>query len=296
MRRGRLIVFAAATAALLWLMRTPSAPSPLHSIVEPRSTSAELATGFDPSRCGTLHCRVLWDGLPPDVKPISLVQSRAKPSDRSDLPNPNVPRISKGKGLADAVISLNGMDLTRSRPWDAPPVEVEIDRHYLKVLGGPGNERFGIVRRGEEVSLVSREASSHSIRARGAAFFTQMLFVPDQPVRRRLMHEGIVELTSGTWFWWMRAYLVVSDHPYVGVTDSAGDVRFDSVPDGEYELIAWKANWHIAKVERDPEWIFQTGLVFHPAVVKRQRVRVEAGQLRQTTFTFSQSDFPSESK
>jgi hypothetical protein len=153
--------------------------------------------------------------------------------------------------------------------------------------------RFGIVRRGDDVSFASREAASHSIRGRGAAFFTQMLFVPDQPVQRRLGDEGIVELTSGTWFWWMRAYLIVSDHPYAGVTDESGDVRFDSVPDGEYDLVCWMANWHIAKIERDPEWIFQTGLVFHAAAIQTQRVRITAGMMQNVTVNYRQADFVS---
>jgi hypothetical protein len=295
MRKWWLLVFAAIAIALLWLMRTPSPPSPLHSIAEPRATSAELGEIFDPSRTGTLICQAHWEGDVPEVRPISLVQSRAKPNGQSELPNPNAPRISKDGRLADVIVSLRGIDLRRSAKWTMPPVSVEINTRDLKVRGGANDERFGIARRGEEVSFVSREASSHSIRARGAAFFTQMLFVPDQPVHRRLFDEGIVELTSGTWFWWMRAYLIVSDHPYVGVTGDSGDVRFENVPDGDYELVCWKANWHIAKIERDPEWIFQTGLLFHPPAIKKQRVRVEAGQIQRAAIAFADTDFVSKS-
>ncbi|MBL0939243.1 MAG: carboxypeptidase regulatory-like domain-containing protein [Gemmatimonadaceae bacterium] len=38
---------------------------------------------------------------------------------------------------------------------------------------------------------------------------------------------------------WVRAYLVVSPHPFVAVTDADGDFRFDGVPPGRYTLLVW---------------------------------------------------------
>ena len=64
----------------------------------------------------------------------------------------------------------------------------------LLLLQGATPTRVGIVRRGESIQLVTHEAAPHSVSARGAAFFTQMLFEPNQPVRRVLPDEGIVEL------------------------------------------------------------------------------------------------------
>ncbi len=150
---------------------------------------------------------------------------------------------------------------------------------------------FGIVRRGQTVELVSREPAVHGIRGRGAGFFTQMLLTPDKPVNHRLTDAGIVELSSGSWYFWMRGYLVVSDHPYVGITNSKGEVRFDKVPEGNYELVCWKPNWHIARIERDPEWIFQTGIVFDPPVDIRQPAKIIAGKESHFRFTLSAAEF-----
>jgi hypothetical protein len=94
----------------------------------------------------------------------------------------------------------------------------------------------------------------------------------------------------------MRAYLIVSDHPYVGVTGESGEVRFQDVPDGDYELVCWKDNWHIAKIERDPEWIFQTGLVFCPPAIKKQRVRIDAGKMQRAEIAYTRADFAAKSE
>jgi hypothetical protein len=270
----RLAIFAAITIGLLWVMRTPSPPTPLDPMREAAPISAELGSDLKPNECGTLNVRVVWDGQPPKAPPLSMFQAKTRPGGKMELPNPNAPRIGQGNGLADAIVYLRHVDLKKSRSWNKPPVSVEVNATDMVVHSGDTSSRFGVVRRGEAVQLVSREPSVHGIRGRGGDFFTQMLFVPNQPASRRFSDAGIVELSSGSWYFWMRCYLVVSDHPYVGVTDANGVVKFTDVPAGEYEVVCWKANWHIAEVERDPEWIFQTGIVFQPPVESRQKATV----------------------
>lgn len=38
---------------------------------------------------------------------------------------------------------------------------------------------------------------------------------------------------------WIRAYLVVTPHPFVAVTAADGEFRFDTVPPGSYTLVIW---------------------------------------------------------
>src|SRR5262249_45392298 len=142
-----------------------------------------------------------------------------------------------------------------------------------------------------EVEFVSREAVMHSARGRGAAFFTQMLPEPGKPVIRVLPENGMVELTSGSGYFWMRGYLLVSDHPYATVTDAEGRFHFDAVPDGDYDLVCWKANWHVARLERDPELIVPVRLEFGPPAIRRQKISVKAGNSSPVTFSLSTADF-----
>ncbi|MFQ5848851.1 MAG: carboxypeptidase regulatory-like domain-containing protein [Candidatus Methylomirabilales bacterium] len=39
---------------------------------------------------------------------------------------------------------------------------------------------------------------------------------------------------------WMAGWIVVSDHPYVGVTDEQGNFRIENVPPGTYTLEVWQ--------------------------------------------------------
>jgi hypothetical protein len=38
----------------------------------------------------------------------------------------------------------------------------------------------------------------------------------------------------------MNAYISVFDHPFFAVTDDTGSFKIDSIPPGEYEVIAWQ--------------------------------------------------------
>jgi len=274
MRRWRLIVWAVLIAGLVWLMRTSPYPKPLYSIKEPVPAAADLASAHDPSRCGSVHGRVVWVGERPNVPAIEVPPTPVLPPGVREVPNPNAPRISASGGVADAVVSLHGIDLSRSKPWTLPPVTVELKDFRFLVRQGTTARAIGIVRRDAAVEFVAREPAMHSARGRGAAFFTQMLAAPDQPVSRSLPDAGMVELSSGSGYFWMRDYLAVSDHPYVAVTDADGRFRFDAVPEGEYELVCWKPSWQIARQERDPELIVPVRMEFAPPVEQRQRIRV----------------------
>jgi hypothetical protein len=290
MRRWRLLILVVLVAGLVWVMRTGRPAHPLYPIREPDPLAADLGTAHDPSRCGSIAGRVGWLGAVPVVAPIELPITPVLPIRKKDVPNPNRPRVKDG-GLADAVVWLEGVNRSRSKPWTLPAVCVELHNFDFVVRQGATERRIGIVRRGTGIDFVSREPVMHSARGRGAAFFTQMLTEPDKPVTRVLPENGVVELTSGSGYFWMRGYLLVSDDPYATATDAEGRFQFDAVPDGDYDLVCWKASWHVARLERDPELIVPVRLEFGPPAVRRQRVSVKAGTTIPAIFSLSTADF-----
>jgi hypothetical protein len=298
MRGWRLVLWGAVAAVLLWLMRTPAPPKPRYDIAVNQPPAGDLGAAFDVNRCGSIRGRVAWTGPVPVVPPITVFRPFAPPASPEGMPNPNAPRVKAG-GLADAVVWLRPVDLKRSKAWSLPPPTVEVTRARLDVRQGGRVGSVGIARRGEPVELVSGEAidpttrrpALHSVRGRGAAFFTQMLPEPDEPVRRTLPEDGVVELSSGSAYYWLRAYLVVSDHPYVAVTGADGSFELDQVPDGEYELVAWKASWQVERLEHDPESFGPVRLVFRPPIEKRAKVRVVAGQATSAAVSFAAEEF-----
>jgi len=183
-------------------------------------------------------------------------------------PHPNLPRIDpETHGIAGAVVTLRGIDASNAKPWDHPPVTIELhDERPLVRQGDAPPDNVGFVRRGDVVTMVSRQNQFHLLRARGAAFWSLTFPDADRPRTRRLDTEGRVDLTSAAGYYWMHGYLFVSDHPYWTRTAADGRWELRDVPVGEYQVVVWLPSWRVAKVERDPEsgavarWTMSAGL------------------------------------
>ncbi|QDU20729.1 carboxypeptidase-like regulatory domain-containing protein [Urbifossiella limnaea] len=259
-----------------FLLPDPAAPSP---------TSSEQR--FDPARCGTITGRVTWGGASPD-QPTFLYGVAAAGGNfvTKSLRGPYQPRIDPtSRGLAGVVVSLRGVDSAAARPWDHPPVRVEIADGAIRVIQG-GVGRVGFVRRFAEVQFASGEPVYHILRGRGDDFFSLALPAADSPRVRKFEQPGRVELSSGTGLYWARADLFVSDHPYWTLTDDAGRFSLPQVPAGRVEVVAWHPNWRPARQDRDPETGLVSRMTYGPPLERTTPVGVTAGATSDLALSF----------
>ena len=227
---------------------------------------------------------VRWRGELPQLPPFFKIFGL--PGDypvdvREDQPNPNLPRLEpRSLAMADVVVFLREVDLKKSKPWDQPKPRIELRDRHVHINQGKSSSNVGWARVADTIEIVNRDERFllHKVRGRGTAFFSLPFAAMTGPSKQRLDKPGVVELSSGAFFFWMHGYLLVSNHPYYARTDSAGGFVLDKVPAGIYELVCWMPNWRVAKRNRDPE----TGLIiqvdFEPPVEQIQRVEVRAGQ------------------
>lgn len=246
-------------------------------------TPPQPPTAFDPSACGEITGFVSWhrDVPVPTVDPVLAITVRPDGSglDSRLVPLANAPRIDfASRGIAGAVVFLRGVDVARARPWDLPKVEVEFRDSQLVVKQGDRIGRTGFVRRGDEFTMRSAEPVFHSLRARGATFFTLAFPDPDQPLARTLDKCGRVELTSAAGFYWQAADVFVCDHPYYTVSEADGRFHFANVPTGRYDLVAWHPNWEITRTERNPETSLPNRLIYAPPLEASRPVTVPRGK------------------
>jgi len=222
----------------------------------PPDPPAEPGTTFDPTTSGRISGRVTWNGPIPNPAGFLYGVPRANGAgfEFRTAENPNRPQIDpKTRSVKEAVVFLRGIDSGASRPWNLPPVAVEMGQGQITVIQGERRGRVGFVRRGDAISVSSNETIYHVLRGRGAAFFGLTLPEPNHPISRTLVKPGRVELSSGTGLYWARAELFVADHPYYTVTDADGRFAFDRVPAGNVEVVVWMPGWHAANLERDPD-------------------------------------------
>jgi hypothetical protein len=260
----------------LLIQPTPTPPAPI------------VATGFDPAACGTITGRVTWPGAMPEA-PTYLHGVPAADGNfvTRTFTGPNQPRIdAKMRWVSGAVVFIRGVDPARCRPWDHPPVRVEVEDRTIRVRQGNRDpDRVGFVRRGDEVEVVSRDPVYHVLRGRGADYFG--LALPDRErVRTRAFREpGRVELSCGAGYYWASADHFVTDHPYWTITDAAGQFVLPQVPVGSVELVVWHPGWVPARQDRDPETGLVSRMTYSPAVDRAEQVEVAAGSTRRVELT-----------
>ncbi len=265
--------------ALALLSGCDDSPPPSEKPAEPPS---EIGRDFDSATAGTIRGQVVWEGASPEVPPYRAPVSPAgeqRGGSRFLWPNPNAPKIDPHtKAVAGAVVFLRGVDPRQARPWDYPPVRVELRDYRIHVRQGENDGPSGFVRRGDSITMVSAQDRFHSLQLRGAALLARTFADRDRPCTQCLDRAGVVEMMSGCGYFWMRGWLFVDDHPYYTHTDAEGRFSLPHVPPGQYELVCWLPDWHEAGRELDADTVLICRLTFRPAVEIAQTVRLAPRQ------------------
>src|SRR5262249_36986026 len=135
----------------------------------PTAPRPEVGQQFDPANCGRITGRICWSGDLPEVEPFTIFPNAGGFGvlrEKQERANPNAPQIDPQlRGVGDAVVYLRGIDLARGRRWDFPPVTVEMRDYRFDVRQGETIGRYGFVRRGDSVTLVSRQPEPQGVHA-----------------------------------------------------------------------------------------------------------------------------------
>jgi hypothetical protein len=182
---------------------------------------------------GTVAGTVDLDGAPPadsSVVPPTELQRECG----ATLPIRTVDL--QGTRLGGVVVWLEGVRSGKALP--------EVRRHEVSIEGCRLTPRAQAVTLGGTLHVHS-ESKLHSLvrmtrwpAGELAATVTTNddgEVVPDDKV---LSKGGALEL-KGAQPTWLRAWVLVFDHPYETTTPAAGTFSLDSVPPGQYKLVAW---------------------------------------------------------
>jgi hypothetical protein len=189
---------------------------------------------------------------PPGPGPQGAVPSTARGSIRGlarvtgDLPATTIEPIGQNRDVCGDNLTLPHLGVSRDRRLQHAFV-------YLDGVEGGGELRP------RESVLVDQKRCEYfpHVRAVSADQGLETIFNIAQPMRGmrtpvepRLDRSGVVVLTCEAGHPWMRAYLLVVDHPYVATTNETGEFVIADVPPGTYRIKLWHEGIRLKRVLR----------------------------------------------
>jgi mono/diheme cytochrome c family protein len=94
---------------------------------------------------------------------------------------------------------------------------------------------------GSELAIGNGDPIIHNVHATSddRTVFNLAMPLKDVDVKRELGETGLITLRCDSGHTWMKAFIVVLDHPFHATTDASGAFEIPNVPPGTYALRAW---------------------------------------------------------
>jgi plastocyanin len=188
------------------------------------STTAGIASG------GTIQGTVKLGGPVGEQKKVPVTVDHSvcgKEKDAEDVV------VSPGRGIRNVVVSLQTPPADAT--WKTPSPPVPLDQRQCVFI-----PRVVLVPVGGTVEFLNGDRLLHNLRTRTTA---NPAFNRTQPKGRTIpIAFGKPEIirVDCDLHPWMRAWVVVAEHPYHAITNEQGEFSLGNVPPGKYSLHFWQ--------------------------------------------------------
>jgi plastocyanin len=199
---------------------------------------------------GTIKGQILLDGESPLANAPLLVR-KGDPAVKdavcagADIPNQKLLVDPKTGGIANIAVYLKkapaNMPAGLKNPPDKPLTFDQLGCQFLP--------RMMSVRVGQTVNCVTQDATSHNVHTSGFSNESLNFLIPANskvvtPVRLTKA-ETLPMRVNCDLHSWMEAYWVVTDHPYVAITDERGEFSIADLPVGDHAFTVWHETGYV---------------------------------------------------
>jgi hypothetical protein len=196
-------------------------------------------------------------------------------------------------GMANTVVYLK--NVSSGKPMDLPEQRRHLDQKRCRYI-----PHILLVPENDNLSMMSSDATLHTIHMDGAATFNLPFPFTNRPTARTMSTPGLVRgnlsgdisphLRCNGGHVWMNAEMMVVPHPYYAVTDESGRFEFTDVPPGAFQIVAWHEGWGVAGKEQSydvlTEHSVQRPLFTEPKTWEKS-VTVSGNQVSTVNFVIS---------
>jgi plastocyanin len=186
------------------------------------------------SNGGTIKGQVKYEGAPPAREKIEITKdAKVCGTETEKLKEDLV--VGAGGGIANVVVRLSniskGAALEPAKP--NPTLDQKVCQFRPHVLVFPAGSTLDVLNSDGILHNVHTYAEVNPAVNKAQPGFKKQIQLkfekPEFPIRAECDAHP-----------WMKAWLVVQEHPYYAVTDESGNFSMSNVPAGDYEIEAWQ--------------------------------------------------------
>lgn len=181
---------------------------------------------------GSIEGVVTYAGTPPKPEKLEVTKDRAVCGKTPKL-DESLVVDPQSKGIKNVVISLR--EVSSGKEWSVPEEGISVDQHGCQFV-----PHVQVVPVKQPLFILNSDGILHNIHTYSTANPPVNRAQPKFLKRVKLTFEKpeIVKLTCDVHNW-MKAWIVVAEHPYYAVTDDQGHFKLDGIPAGSYTLQLW---------------------------------------------------------
>ena len=189
-----------------------------------------MAQGYDAMSVadgGTIAGTIKVAGTPPAPKTIKTTKDQAQCG--AEVPDEALV-VGGDRGIKNVVVRIT--DIAKGKAWDAKAVLDQKKCHF--------QPHVAVGQAGADVEILNSDGILHNIHtystANASINVAQPKFKPK--MTEKFAKAETIKFTCDAHSW-MVGWLVVSEHPYVAVTDEKGAFKLTDVPAGTYKVEIW---------------------------------------------------------
>ena len=183
---------------------------------------------------GTLKGHVKFDGKAPKSKRLKMNADPVCGASHSGPVYSESFKMAADGSMAEAIVYLKNVSYSGGSPADPVVLDQNGCIYNPHVLG---------LVAGQELLIKNSDATLHNIHSRpnvNKEFNFAMPKVVKEKKASFAKSEPEPFYIKCDVHPWMKAWVLVSDHPYFAVTDSNGNFSIDGIPAGSYEVVCWQ--------------------------------------------------------
>lgn len=196
----------------------------------PRTLEA-FQNAIESGQVGTISGHVLFKGEPPQRKELRVTFNKKTCGHTYQSESL---LISEKGGIQNVVVSL--LRIPKGLPVETGDKPIQIDQQKCIFI-----PHVLLVPAGVEFEALNSDPVLHNFHTIGK-HNKEINIMQTKTKRRRLPlmfpEPDTIEVLCDVHSW-MKAWIIVTEHPYYALTDADGQFRLENVPEGSYRIKAW---------------------------------------------------------